>query len=199
MLIALTGGIGSGKTTVSDMFKNDYKITVVDADEIARQVVTPGQPALKEIENRFGQTVINKDGTLNRSQLRSIVFNDNDEKKWLEALLHPKIKQKSLSYLENSQSPYAINVIPLLAETGRQKDFDRILVVDLDEQEQLIRTQKRDNIDKDQALKIIESQATREQRLKIADDIITNDGDKNNLKLQVEKLHQLYLKIAKQS
>ncbi|WP_096085324.1 dephospho-CoA kinase [Agaribacterium haliotis] len=193
--LGLTGGIGSGKSTVSAMFA-ELGITVVDADIVAREVVEPGQTALAKIAEHFGPQVLLADGSLDRSQLRSLIFADPKAKLWLEQLTHPLIRQEIERQLERAQSTYVILSSPLLLETGQQKLVDRVLVVDLSEAEQLKRACARDQNSEEQIRAIMTSQLSREQRLKHANDVIDNSADKAQCLSQVEILHQEYCKLA---
>ena len=195
LVVGLTGGIGSGKTAASEHFKS-LGITIVDADEVSRQVVEPGTPALSQIAEHFGERVLNTDQSLDRRALREIVFNQPDEKKWLEQLLHPLIGMETFRQLQASQSAYTIFVSPLLIEIGQDKMTQRILVVDAPESEQVSRTIKRDDTDAESVKSIMQSQASRALRLEKADDVLLNDGSLENLKEKVEALHKTYLELA---
>lgn len=194
-IVGLTGGIGSGKTAASNHFKS-LGVSIVDADEVSRQVVEPGTPALAKISEHFGEKILNTDGSLNRRALRSIVFENPVEKKWLESLLHPLIAQETFRQLQTSQSPYTLFVSPLLIEIGQDKMTHRILVIDAPESAQVARTVVRDNSDEESVKAIINTQSSRAQRLAKADDIILNDGDLAHLEKQVEHFHSLYLTLA---
>lgn len=196
MIVGLTGGIGSGKSEVSRRFEN-LGIDVIDADVVAREVVDLGKPALKEIAEHFGQHVLNNDQTLNRSKLREIIFNKNQEKKWLENLLHPLIRAEIISQLKQSKSPYKILSSPLLLETNQHELTDRILVVDADPSLQIARVMNRDTNSLDQIKKIMETQMERNERCAKADDIIENHGDFAELDAQVSNLHEFYLTLTK--
>ncbi len=197
-IIGLTGGIGSGKTAVSDRFA-ELGITVVDADVISRDVVKPGTPALEKIRRHFGEEILQKNGSLDRAQLRQRIFTSQAEKHWLESLLHPLIAEETLRQLANAEGRYAIYVSPLLVESQQTTFYHRLLVVDASKELQLQRTMQRDNNDAEQVSRIIASQASREQRLSCADDIIENDSDIATLKNNVDKLHQQYLQLAEQN
>ncbi|MCZ6709037.1 MAG: dephospho-CoA kinase [Gammaproteobacteria bacterium] len=194
-VLGITGGIGSGKTAVSDRFQA-LGITVVDADVASRVVVEPGRPALTAIAEHFGDEAINDDGTLNRAELRKRVFADPEERKWLERLTHPLINQYLLEELANAESPYAILVSPLLAETGQSRFCQHIVVVDVPVELQVERTIRRDDNDQAQVRAIIAAQASREQRLKLADDVIVNDQGFEHIDAEVRRLHQSYLELA---
>ncbi|MGB8666315.1 MAG: dephospho-CoA kinase [Serratia inhibens] len=194
-IVALTGGIGSGKSTVADAFAR-HGVEIVDADVIARQVVEPGTPALAAIAERFGNEMLLTDGTLNRSALRQRIFSNPDEKRWLNQLLHPLIHQETQRRLAQVASPYALWVVPLLVENNLQARADRVLVVDVDSETQLARTVTRDGINRQQAQNIMSAQATREQRLAVADDIIDNSGTAQGIEPFVAALHRRYLELA---
>ncbi|MGG6101634.1 dephospho-CoA kinase [Pantoea allii] len=193
--VALTGGIGSGKSTIAEYFAASG-VDIIDADVIAREVVEPGTPALQAIIARYGDAVVNEQGALHRSRLREIIFATPDEKRWLDALLHPLINARTQQLKAQAISPYVLWVVPLLVENQLQRQADRVLVVDTDEETQLKRTLQRDNVSLDQAKRILAAQATRQQRLACADDIIDNSGAPENALPQVAQLHQLYLKLA---
>jgi len=195
LIVGLTGGIGSGKTLVSDYFKS-LGIVIVDADVVSRQVVEPGTEALKKIAEKFDSDILNADGTLNRRVLRDIIFNNPDEKQWLENLLHPLIGLETARQLQTSQSPYTIFVSPLLIEIGQYKMTNRILVVDAPENLQVSRTVERDNTQAENVQSIMNTQASREKRLEMADDVILNNSDINSLHKKLDDLHQHYLKLS---
>lgn len=198
-IVGLTGGIGSGKTTVSDMFAKHYNIDVIDADVIAREVVEPGTPALKAIQEKFGTEVLTADGQLNRAQLRQKVFSDTDLKNWLNQLLHPLIRAEMLAQCRAAESNYAILSIPLLVENQLQALTHRVLVVDCSEETQLCRASQRDGVGEAQIKSIMQAQASRNERLALADDVVVNDGDIEQLQLQVATLHNKYLTLAQAS
>jgi dephospho-CoA kinase len=195
LVIGLTGGIGSGKSEVSRRFAA-LGITVIDADEIAREAVLPGQAALAEIARHFGDDVITDTGTLDRAKLRNIIFSDPESKRWLEALLHPLINQLTRTRLAQATSAYAILSSPLLLETQQYTMVNRVLVVDTTEELQLARASRRDHSNAEQIKAIIATQISRADRLARADDIIHNSGDLNELDIQVMQAHQLYLSLA---
>jgi dephospho-CoA kinase len=195
LTVGITGGIGSGKTAVSDRFKK-LGITVVDADVVAREVVEPGTHALVAIEDHFGAAVIGMDGCLDRAYLRSQVFADDDERNWLNGLLHPLIGERIMTQIQNSESPYTVLVSPLLIETAQRNLCDRILVVDVTEEAQVERASARDNNDPEQIRKIMATQTGRKERLEHADDVLVNSGTLEDLDQQVTRLHQQYLALA---
>ncbi|WP_417685599.1 dephospho-CoA kinase [Pseudidiomarina gelatinasegens] len=194
-VVGVTGGIGSGKTTVTDLFKA-HGITIVDADVIARHIMDTGSPALAAVEQRFGTEALHDNGSLNRAWLRERIFNHPEDKQWLNDLTHPLIREQSLRELEAAMSPYVILSAPLLVENRLTSLCDRVLVVDVSEATQIERTLMRDDVSKAQVQTIIEAQATRQQRLDAADNVIHNDGDRSLLVNQVEKLHEIYLRLA---
>ena len=195
LVIGLTGGIGSGKTAVSDHFAR-LGAPVIDADVVSREVVEPGQPALLEIVEQFGADVLQEDGTLDRRVLRQHIFNDSEAKTRLEQILHPKIRATMRKQLEETDAPYAILSIPLLFETGQNKTVDRVLVVDCLPDIQLRRVMQRDGGSEREAQSIIDSQSDRNLRLAAADDVIENNGTLSELKARVEQLHQKYLTLS---
>ncbi len=195
LVVGLTGGIGSGKSAVSRLFE-DYGVPVIDADHVAREVVEPGSPALDEIVRQFGDDVLLHDGHLDRSNLRQKIFNDQQARKKLEVILHPKIRQRMRDRLQSTGAPYAIFVVPLLIETGQHQDVDRVLVVDCPEALQMERVKKRDSASASQITAIMASQVSREQRLAEADDIIENRGSLEELNASVSSLHQQYLELS---
>lgn len=194
--IGLTGGIASGKTTVSDMFAA-LGVPVIDTDLVARDLVRPGMPALEEIRERFGDEVLRQDGSLDRTALRKLVFENEANRKALEAILHPRIRQETMARSNADGGPYQIIVVPLLVESPLKSSMDRIIVVDCDPQTQLKRLLSRDKESIEQARRMIASQANREERLAIASDVIINDGDIDETRQQVEKLHRSFLQLAK--
>ena len=201
--VVLTGGIASGKSAVSHCFE-EMGITIVDADLIAREVVAVGSVGLSEIVEHFGASVLLDDGSLDRRKLRNIVFDDDEKRQWLNQLLHPMIRcrMSELRQLaENRGEDYTISVIPLYFETihGTQEaeHYHRVLVVDVDEQVQLQRLMQRDNSTLEQANSLLSSQASRQQRLSIADDVINNNSDLQSLKQQVIKLDNHYHALAR--
>ncbi len=195
LTIGLTGGIGSGKSTVSDIFQS-LDVPIIDSDLIAREVVEPGEPGLDAIIQLFGSEVLHPDGTLNREHLRHLIFNDASARKQLDQILHPLIRKRSQQQLAALDTPYAILSIPLLVENGLDKSVDRVLVVDCPKQVQIERICKRDNVTPDQARAILAAQCEREQRLQVADDIIDSNTSYANMTQQVQNLHGQYLSLA---
>jgi dephospho-CoA kinase len=195
LTIGLTGGIGSGKSEVSRRFE-EKGITVVDADVVAREVVEPATDGLVSIQQHFGDAILLPDGSLDRKQLRDIIFNDPNEKKWLESLLHPMIHAAIKSQLRQASGSYVILSSPLLFETHQHKLVDRILVVDTSESIQIERASSRDGNNSEQIKAIMATQLTRQERCARANDIIHNHKNLSDLDEQVNKLHSLYLKIS---
>jgi dephospho-CoA kinase len=195
LVVGLTGGIGSGKTTVANGF-SALGVPVIDTDKLARELVEPGQPALDEIISTFGSEAISANGQLDRDYMRQLIFTDNSRKSQLEAILHPRIRQRVRTLLADIRSPYCIVVIPLLLETGQTDLVDRILVVDAPEKEQLTRVAARDSLSDNAIKAIIRSQVDRNTRLAAADDIIVNDRGMSELTGHIRKLHRHYMDIA---
>ncbi|OLQ91354.1 dephospho-CoA kinase [Vibrio ponticus] len=197
LVIGLTGGIASGKTTVANIFRDQFAIEIVDADVVAREVVEPKSEGLNAIVARYGETILLEDGSLNRSALREIIFADRNEKQWLDNLLHPMIRRNMQQQLEHVSSEYALLVIPLMVENNLQELADRVLVVDVDENIQIERTMNRDGVSRQQAESILRSQASREQRLAIANDVIKNHSQNQQLLPQITELHKKYLEMCR--
>ncbi len=193
-ILGLTGGIGSGKSAVAQHFIT-LGVHCVDADHAARWVVEPGKPALAAITEHFGPQVLQANGELDRAALRALIFQAPEERRWLEALLHPLIGAEIMTSLASAQSPYAILESPLLIESGQHKLTQRVLVVDAPEQLQLQRTMLRDQASQEQVEAILKAQALREERLKHADDVLLNDRDLPWLQSEVERLHRFYLTL----
>jgi dephospho-CoA kinase len=194
--VGLTGGIASGKSTVARLFAA-LGIPIIDSDELAREVVAPGQPLLTQIAQRFGAHVIAADGSLDRRALRDVVFANPSARADLEALTHPAIAEASERQAATAGGPYQIHAIPLLVEKKLVSRVDRVLVVDCDEETQIRRLQARDGSTLEQARAILAAQASRAERLEVADDVVLNVGDMQSLRQQVEKLHGRYLEFAK--
>jgi len=195
LVVGLTGGIGSGKTTVANGF-HALGIPVIDADQLARELVEPGQSALQEIISTFGTEAITAEGRLDRTYMRQRIFADPVRKSQLEAILHPRIRHRIRALLADIRAPYCIVVIPLLLETGQTDLVDRILVVDSPEKEQLTRVAARDGLSDNAIMAIIGLQADRNTRLAAADDIIANDRGMSELDGQIQKLHSRYMDIT---
>lgn len=196
--VGLTGGIASGKSTVARLFAAEG-VPVIDADAIAREVVAPESEGLARIREHFGDDVIDANGALDRAALRAIIFADSDKKALLESLLHPLIRARSDELEQRARrdgAAYAIFEIPLLLESGRQRDMDCVLVVDVAEATQVARVTRRDNCSAEQAHQILAAQSPRAARLAIADDVIENDGEERELAAAVKRLHHQYLDRA---
>lgn len=193
-IVGLTGGIGSGKSTVAKLF-GELGVHWVDADDVAREVVEPGQPALTAIRDHFGQQILTEEGRLDRAALRTIVFNDPSQREWLEKLLHPLIRQELVRQLSPADynQPYTLLISPLLLETDQHQLVERVLVVDVPVETQIDRTMSRDNNDRDQVERIIAAQIPREERLKKADEVIDNSVSLPEVRSRVETLHNQFL------
>lgn len=192
----MTGGIASGKSLVADCFA-DLGAAIVDTDVIAREVVAPGSAALDEIQQVFGDKVITSDGSLDRREMRRIIFADDEQRLLLESILHPRIREATLIQAAEVSGPYVMIVVPLMVESPMQASMDRILVVDCEVQTQLERLTARDRETVAQARRMIAAQASREERLSIADDVISNDGDRETTKHAAQELHEFYLQLAR--
>jgi dephospho-CoA kinase len=193
--IGLTGGIGSGKSTVSELFAG-RGVPVIDADSIARELVSPGRPAFDRIVARFGTAVLDDQGAVDRQRLRSRVFVDEEERRALEGILHPLVLEEILRTVAALHAPYCILSIPLLIEAGMQAAADRILVIDTDEAAQLQRVMARNGMQEEEVRRIIASQASRAERLQYADDVIVNNAGLDHLEREVERLHNAYTALA---
>lgn len=197
-VVAITGGIGSGKTTVANQFAA-LGIEVVDADLIARDVVAPGTPALAAITSHFGPEILTEQGLLDRRVLRERIFSDPAAKSWLNALLHPIIRSEMLRQCAAVSSPYCLLVVPLLVENRLTELADRVLVIDVDEATQIERTCHRDGVSREQAQAILASQASRSERLAMADDVLDNQsGTTETIRARILALHETYLAFASQ-
>ncbi|PJC86384.1 dephospho-CoA kinase [Vibrio sp. HA2012] len=196
LIIGVTGGIASGKTTVANLFRDHFAIDIIDADIIAREVVAPGTPGLDAIRTHFGAEILTAEGCLDRPKLRHKIFSDKMAKHWLNTLLHPLIRSEMQQALSRVTSPYALLVVPLLVENQLQSMTNRILVVDVSETTQITRTMHRDHVSREQAESILAAQASRSERLKYADDIIMTD-DYDRLLPQVSQLHRKYLDLSR--
>jgi len=194
-IVGLTGGIASGKTAVAREFES-LGITVIDTDQLARDVVEPGTPTLKELVETFGAEILTADGHLDRRGMRERVFADPAQRKILESITHPAIRAELARRAAAAPGPYQIHVVPLLVEGGGKSTFSRILVVDCPEEVQIRRLMARDHSTEAQAKQILTAQATRATRLSAADDVIENTGDLSELRDKVHRLHQSYLQLA---
>lgn len=191
-VVALSGGVASGKSTIASLFAN-LGVPIIDADIIARQIVKVGTEPFIQIVKHFSQEILLPNGELDRSQLREIIFNNEHERLWLNNLLHPLIHQETQRQIARQKAEYIIWVVPLLVENNLHNFADRVLMIDIPESLQLERLVKRDHISESLAKKMILSQASSAKRLAYADDTIDNDGDLSSLKQKVGKLHQQYL------
>ena len=193
--VALTGGIGSGKSTVSALFA-DLGVPIIDADEVSHALTSRHGAALPEIAAAFGDVLIDADGNLDRGELRHLVFNDPNARKRLEGILHPPIRAEMQARRTNAVGPYATLAIPLLFETGQRNLADRVLVIDVPESTQIERVKARNGLDEQQIRRIMASQVRRTERLAGADDVIDNNGTLADLVPQVARLHSRYLSLA---
>ena len=193
-VLGLTGGIGSGKSAAAARFA-ELGMHTVDADQAARWVVEPGRPALAEIAERFGNSILQADGSLDRGALRAVIFADPEQRRWVEALLHPLIANEIAESLVSATSAYAVFVSPLMVESGQARLAKRLLVIDVPEALQIERTLARDGTTPAQVEAILKAQASREQRLNQADDVLVNDRDLDWLRSEVDRLHHFYLTL----
>lgn len=190
LLVALTGGVASGKTRVSDRLA-ELGVPVIDTDIVARQVVAPGTPGNQRVAEAFGPEIIDKTGALDRRALRERVFASDAQRRKLESILHPLIEQETRRQIaEHDSADYVVVVVPLLVESGVFADADRVIVVDVPEAVQIDRLTKRDGIDNKQALAMLRAQASRQQRLERADYVIDNTGSIDDLQTRVDRLHR---------
>ena len=193
--IALTGGIGSGKTTVTDYFRK-LGVPVIDADETSHEVTQAGEPAVQKISDAFGDSVLDCDGNLDRTALRNIVFGDPESRKLLESILHPEIRRRMNEAASRTQSPYCLFSIPLLIETSQHLSYDRVLVVEASEDRRRSWIQTRSDLTQIEITAILSAQVSDEQRRRVADDLLINDGGINDLHAGIDRLHQTYLALA---
>ncbi|MBD8623631.1 dephospho-CoA kinase [Pseudomonas sp. CFBP 13727] len=193
-VLGLTGGIASGKSAAAQRFA-ELGVHVVDADQASRWVVEPGRPALAALAERYGAALLQADGSLDRGGLRKVIFEDAQERRWVEALLHPLIAEEIARSLASATSPYAVFVSPLMVESGQYRTTQRLLVVDAPEAVRVARTLLRDHTTPEQVQAILKAQASREQRLALADDVLVNDRDLAWLHSEVERLHAFYLTL----
>ena len=194
MIIGLTGGIGSGKSAAGIEFEK-LGITVIDADELAQKASLKNSKAYKEIVEYFGASILDNSQNIDRRKLRNIVFNNDEQKKKLEQILHPAIREDISFAISNSKSPYTIIMVPLIYETNSKDNYNRILVIDCDEDIQISRAVTRDGASEEDIKKIINSQATKKERLSIADDVISNNSSIEKLSEKVLHLHKNYLEL----
>ena len=196
MIIGLTGGIGSGKSAVATLFK-DIGVDLIDADDLARDSLSINSEGYKLFIEEFGDKYLDENKNINRELIRKLIFNDSDAKSKLKNIIHPIVRSGIETFIKNKKSDYCIIVVPLIFETNSSKIYDRVLVIDCDVDVQISRTSKRDNQTKSDIENIINKQATREQRLSIADDVIVNNGSLDLLRNEVLKIHKKYLEIVK--
>jgi len=195
LVVGVTGGIGSGKSTVCAAFER-FGIPVIDTDQVARDVVVPGSEGLAAVIAEFGSGILNTDGTLDRAALRKIVFADPERRQRLEALLHPRIRARVRDLVEQVKTPYCLVGIPLLVERGNHQQAERILVVDCPEEVQIARVMARDKLTEPEVRAIMRTQATRQERLDMADDVVVNAAGLSEIQPQIEALHTRYLALA---
>jgi len=193
--IGLTGGIGSGKSSVAALLTT-RGVPVIDTDEIAHRLTEPGRPEFDEIVRVFGQNILDPSHKIDRNKLRERVFGNSDERRQLEAILHPRIREVVREKLQELHAPYCVIVVPLLFESGFLDLVDRVLVADVSESAQVQRTAARSGLTEAEIRKIMATQVNRAQRLQRADDVIDNNGDRRHLQKEVERLHQWYLSLA---
>lgn len=193
--VGLTGGIGSGKSTVSDLFAA-LGVDIIDTDEISRALTSSGQPALDKIRERFGPDLVAADGALDRARMRTLAFSDPSARQALQDILHPLIREEVRNRLSSAKGAYSIVVVPLLVESRGYKFADRILVVDCSEEQQVERVMQRSGLTKDQVMAIMRTQSRRDERLAAADDVIVNDAGIAELHEKVAQLHEMYLTLA---
>lgn len=200
MRVALTGGIASGKTTVSDTFAS-LGVPIADADILARVAVEVGSSGLEQITSRFGNSILQADGSLDRAKLRTVIFNDADARRDLEAIVHPEVRRLTNDLIESFEAavhPYCLVVIPLLVETAQQHRYDHVVVVDVDADVQLHRLLQRDGSTEAEAMRILQSQASREERLAVADSVIHNNRSVEELQDEVRVTHKKLVDLAHQ-
>ena len=195
MIIGLTGGIGSGKSAAANFFQNEG-VTVIDADDLAREAIEINTPGYKSIVDYFGSRIIDANGLIDRASLRKEVFDDDEKKKVLESIIHPLVRDLMTERITMAQSSYSIVMVPLIFETNSMSNYNRILVIDCDPSLQLERAAARDNNSKDQIQKIIDTQCSREERLSIANDVIPNNDSLNDLKTRSLIMHKFYLDLT---
>lgn len=195
LVIGLTGGVASGKSTVERAFAA-LGVPVIDADQVARAVVAPGEPALATIAERFGDEVLDEEGSLDRPALRAIVFNDERARRDLEAIMHPAIRERLQAWREALTAPYGVLSAALMVEGGLSQLCDRVLVVDAEETQQRERLMARDAVDAAMAERMLAAQADRQTRLSAADDVLSNSGDVEALEACVGRLNDFYTRLA---
>lgn len=195
MLIGLTGGIGSGKSLAGDFFKSK-DIEVIDADDLAHNALSKNGKGYMEFLDIFGETFLDENSEIDRKVLREYIFKNPEMKYRLEEIVHPIVQDGILSFINNSNSAYRVIIVPLIAETKSSSFYDRVLAIECDIHIQVKRASKRDNSSEDQILKIIQSQASAEERNKIANDVVKNNGTKEEFIMSLEDIHSKYLMLA---
>ena len=196
MIIGLTGGIGSGKSAAANFFHSEG-VTVLDADQLAREVIEQNTPGFQSIVDYFGSDIIGEDGSIDRAKLRQEIFDDKEKKKAIESITHPLVRDLMAERIAASTSPYSIIMVPLIFETNSMSAYNRILVIDCDTKLQLERATLRDNNSSEQIQKILDSQCSRTERLSIANDVIPNNDTLENLKIRSLAMHKFYLGLCK--
>ena len=194
MIVGLTGGIGSGKSVAGDFFI-ELGIDVIDADHVSKKILDDNESAKKLFLEHFGEKFIDKNNNVDRALLRDEIFKNEDKKEALESIIHPLVREEIFNFIENSNSVYKIIMVPLIYETNSQDFYDKIVVVDCKEENQIIRASKRDNKTKNDIINIMKNQASSDERMSIADEVIKNDSSLDDLKKQVIKVHQKLLGI----
>ena len=194
MIVGLTGGIGSGKSVAGDFFI-ELGIDVIDADHVSKNILDDNESAKKLFLEHFGEKFIDKNNNVDRALLRDEIFKNEDKKETLESIIHPLVREEIFNFIENSNSVYKIIMVPLIYETNSQDFYDKIVVVDCKEENQIIRASKRDNKTKNDIINIMKNQASSDERMSIADEVIKNDSSLDDLKKQVIKVHQKLLGI----
>ena len=194
MIVGLTGGIGSGKSVAGDFFI-ELGIDVIDADHVSKNILDENESAKKLFLEHFGEKFIDKNNNIDRALLRDEIFKNENKKEALESIIHPLVREEIFNFIENSNSVYKIIMVPLIYETNSQDFYDKIVVVDCKEENQIIRASKRDNKTKNDIINIMKNQASSDERMSIADEVIKNDSSLDDLKKQVIKVHQKLLGI----
>ena len=194
MIVGLTGGIGSGKSVAGDFFI-ELGIDVIDADHVSKNILDDNESAKKLFLEHFGEKFIDKNNNVDRALLRDEIFKNEDKKEALESIIHPLVREEIFNFIENSNSVYKIIMVPLIYETNSQDFYDKIVVVDCNEENQIMRASKRDNKTKNDIINIMKNQASSDERMSIADEVIKNDSSLDDLKKQVIKVHQKLLGI----
>ena len=194
MIVGLTGGIGSGKSVAGDFFI-ELGIDVIDADHVSKNILDDNESAKKLFLEHCGEKFIDKNNNVDRALLRDEIFKNEDKKEALESIIHPLVREEIFNFIENSNSVYKIIMVPLIYETNSQDFYDKIVVVDCKEENQIIRASKRDNKTKNDIINIMKNQASSDERMSIADEVIKNDSSLDDLKKQVIKVHQKLLGI----